>query len=339
MTAPGAPSGTRLVDVVIITRNEAAHIGRCIESVLSAIASRFGDARIVVIDSNSHDDTTEIASRYRVGVYRYRARRMTAAAGRWIGLHQVQARYVLYLDGDCLLVPQWLEEAVDTMEASPSVGVICGARQNAYDRSGGVDIHDAGSSLGGTALYRAQALAIAGGFNPFIVGSEEQELAARLEARGFQLHTTSALMSVHHTTPRESAWGIWRRWRSGMQGGPGQVLRIALSDGLFLPHARRFNRYLTTFAYLAVGALFALAAPWHPRPFLAWLVVGGAVFALLSWRLRSLHAAGFVVADWVSVALASFRGFVETPRARETFEYTLDTLDVSDAPSASAGAR
>jgi glycosyltransferase involved in cell wall biosynthesis len=323
-----AATPRRTVDVVIIARNEATRIAACIESVLSATASRFQDSRVVVVDSNSEDGTAAIAARYPVKVYRYRARRMTAAAGRWIGFQQTNARYVLFLDGDCELVPSWLELAVDTMDETPTAGVICGARQNAYLRPDGIELHDAGTDLGGTALYRSEALISTKGFNPFIIGGEEQELAARIEAHGFQLLATEALMSVHHTAPKESVPGIWRRYRSGMQSGPGQVLRISLADGLFIHHARRFDRYILTALYLVAGiAAVLVALEGHPAAFTDWVLIGLVVFMVLWWRRRSLHEAAFIAADWVSVAIGGIRAFFRTPPPREAFDYTLESID------------
>ncbi len=324
---------TRRLGIVIITRNEAARVGKCIESVLAATAKNFSDADVVIVDSDSQDETTAVAARYPVRVFRYRASRMSAAAGRWIGLKQVDARFILFLDGDCELVPDWLEVAMAEMEATPTAGVICGARRNVYDGPNGVEVEDAGCDLGGTALYRQEALMRSKGFNPFIIGSEEQELSVRLQASGFTSLRTLHLMSIHNTAKKESMAGMWRRFRSGMQSGPGQVLRVAIKDGLFIKHARRFDRYILTFIYLVLGicvAIFAILG--HPRPFEEWIVVGVAAFLLLGWRRRSLGEAAFIVTDWVSVAVGSFRTFVRRPASPDEFRYTIEAVRSDAAP-------
>ncbi len=323
-----APAGSaRTLGVVIITRNEAARIGKCIESVLAAIGESFAGADVVVVDSDSTDETTTIAARYPVRVFRYKSPQRSAAAGRWIGLKQLRTEYVLFIDGDCEIVPGWLELAVARMEAESDVGVICGSRRNAHLEDGVARLSNGGNDLGGTALYRHEALARCDGFNPFIIGSEEQELCVRLEAHGFRALRTSEPMSVHHTAKKESIAGMWRRHRSGMQSGPGQVLRIALRDGLFMKHARRFDRYIVTFLYLALGvATVALAVAGYRRPLQAWVVVGVAGFLLLAWRRRSLPDATFIVADWVSVAIGSFRTFLRRPALPDEFAYTLESV-------------
>ncbi|MCC6848710.1 MAG: glycosyltransferase [Deltaproteobacteria bacterium] len=325
MSAPMV--ATRELGVVIITRNEATRIARCIESILQATARSFADTDIVVVDSDSSDDTTTIASRYPVRVFRYRARRMSAAAGRWIGSQHVDGRYILFIDGDCELVPGWLETAIAHMETDATAGVICGARRNAHVENGRVEVSDGGNDLGGTALYRRDALVRCKGFNPFIVGSEEQELRVRLEACGFHARQTMDPMSVHHTGKKESIAGMWRRHRSGMQSGPGQVLRVALRDGLFRQHAQRFDRYLLTFVFLASGVIATVLALFgHDRPIEEWAVVGIAGFLLLAWRRRSMRDAGFIILDWISVAVGSAWTFVKPPRAHEEFVYTLERV-------------
>ncbi|HEY2387126.1 MAG TPA: glycosyltransferase family A protein [Candidatus Binatia bacterium] len=332
-------AGTRTLDVVVIARNEAARIEACIASVLAATRERFTDAQVVIVDSDSTDGTAAIAAKHPVHVYRYRARRMTAAAGRAIGFKQTAARYVLFVDGDCQLVPGWLELAIATMDDAPNAGVICGSRRNAYAGADGNEFEDAGDSLGGTALYRAAAFVGTGGFNPFIIAGEEQELAARIAAAGFQLLRTRAPMSVHNTDRKESPSGIWRRCRSGMQGGPGQVLRAAWRDGLFWHHARRYNRYVLTALDLGVGlACLALALTGRPAALAAWAAIWILLFLVLAARRRSLREAAFIVADWISVAAAGSLAFLRAPARPETFEYELERIDRA-RPVSLAGVR
>jgi glycosyltransferase involved in cell wall biosynthesis len=51
-----------MLSVIIITKNESAHIGSCLQSVLWA-------DEIIVLDSGSEDDTVEICKRYTDGVF------------------------------------------------------------------------------------------------------------------------------------------------------------------------------------------------------------------------------------------------------------------------------
>jgi glycosyltransferase involved in cell wall biosynthesis len=74
-----------MLSVVIITKNEAGHIGRCLESVAWA-------AEIVVLDSGSEDDTVAICRQYTDKVYQtdwsgfgiQKQRAVDKAKGDWI---------------------------------------------------------------------------------------------------------------------------------------------------------------------------------------------------------------------------------------------------------------
>lgn len=321
--------------IVIITRNEAAHIAMCIESVLRATAAFPTKPDVVVVDSDSSDATTTIAVRYPVRVFRYQAAPTSAAAGRWIGTRLTNAPFVFFLDGDCQLSEGWLEVALAKLSADSTLGVICGTRYNIVN--GVTDTANATAALGGSALYRRVALERSGGFNPFIIGGEEHELRVRLEAHGYRALSTRELMSLHHTMKKETPRGMWRRYRTGMQGGPGQVLRVALRDGLFLQQARYFDRYVGTAAYLLIGILtFLLAISVSALPAILWALVGVGAALMLVWRRRSAREAVFIVLDWVSVAIASIRSFARHPHRPDDFAYNLEEVRPFVSSSTSA---
>jgi len=62
-------SARRLLSIVIITRNEARNVARCIESVLEA-ASLFQDTQVILVDSASTDETCDIAQGNPISVVR-----------------------------------------------------------------------------------------------------------------------------------------------------------------------------------------------------------------------------------------------------------------------------
>jgi len=276
---------------------------------------------VVLVDSDSDDDTTEVAAQFPIEIYRYRCMPRSAAAGRRIGTALLTCRYVLFLDGDSVLDPAWLPPALALLEADAGLGVVYGRRRAAHEGVAADYVEtDADTDeirLGGNALYRRAALDAAGGFNPWLRAEEEGELLARLRAVGFTARATPALMITHHATPRDTVSGQWRRVARGMSIGAGQVLRAALADGLVGAHLRRFNRYLVTLAYLLVGLLLlgwrlAGGGGW---PLLVWS--GGGVAAFLGlwlrrWRLRS---ALYLSGEWLIGAVGLAVGFASRRRA------------------------
>src|SRR3954469_18147895 len=130
--------------------------------------------------------------------------------------------------------------------------------------------------LGGNALYRAAALRETGGFNPYLVADEEGELLGRIILCGYHAVSTDDVMFVHYTLAKTSVAGFLRRLRRGLYRGNGQTLRAAASQGMFVYHVRRLNRYPMTLAYLFAGlgsASMAIVLR-QPVPLVVWTLSG-----------------------------------------------------------------
>lgn len=99
--------------ILVITRDEAAHIGRCLDSV-KALATE-----MVVVDSYSTDDTVEIA----------RSRGATVVVRRWAGysaqkqfaLDQLDTDWVLWIDADEAVSPELARELRVVLESGEPV--------------------------------------------------------------------------------------------------------------------------------------------------------------------------------------------------------------------------
>ena len=102
---------THDTSAVVITRNQAWNVDRLLGSVLREPSIR----EVVLVDSASTDKTIESALRFPVRVIQLRPdQRLSAAAGRHVGLMHTTGAQVLFLDGDTELHPGWLERAIDS---------------------------------------------------------------------------------------------------------------------------------------------------------------------------------------------------------------------------------
>lgn len=317
--------------VVVITRNEALHIDACLRSI-SQVVKVFPETPVVVIDSDSIDGTVAIAASHPVTVYRYRAPRLTAAAGRRIGFEKVDAEYVLFLDGDCTVEVDWVQSAVAVMDKLSGVAVVYGKRRAVFEEvPKGFRVANAAieeSPLGGNALYRSKALREVGGFNPFIIGEEEAELLGRIEAAGYGAIRKSGVMITHYSRARDNLQELGRRHRLGHTKGPGQVLRVSISNGLFAHQARRFSRLLQAFGFLWCGVILAIVGVISGEPAfpLAWVAAATLGFIGLWFRQRRLRTAVYTVLEWVIVSIGIVVGFVESPKKLKTFQVQIDLL-------------
>ncbi|MCZ7679546.1 MAG: hypothetical protein M5U28_12595 [Sandaracinaceae bacterium] len=99
-------------------------------------------------------------------------------------------------DGDCEVVPGWLETARARLEERGELAVVCGRRRERRPRASGVSnllcdvewdtpIGDA-RACGGDAMMRLDALLSVGGFDETLIAGEEPELCVSLRRAGWK---------------------------------------------------------------------------------------------------------------------------------------------------------
>lgn len=113
-----------LVSVTLVTYNSGRFIKRCLESVL---AQRYLLKEVIVIDNSSTDGTIDIldqfADRVRI-VYNEENIGFAAAQNQAIGLSS--GEWVLTLNPDVLLMPNFIQSLVDAGNRDPQIGTVCG---------------------------------------------------------------------------------------------------------------------------------------------------------------------------------------------------------------------
>ncbi|MBI3576784.1 glycosyltransferase family 2 protein [Candidatus Gottesmanbacteria bacterium] len=108
------------ISAIILAKNEAARIGKCLESV------SWADERIV-IDNGSTDDTAKIAKR--LGARVINSSEKSFAERRNLGLKESKGDWVLYVDADEIVTPELAKE-IQTLK-QPAAGYFI-RRKNFY---------------------------------------------------------------------------------------------------------------------------------------------------------------------------------------------------------------
>lgn len=276
-----------LVSVVIIGRNEGQRLVRCLESVTAMRREGFR-VEILYVDSASTDGSPEQARRRGAGVIAVRPERPSAATGRNAGWHAATGDYVLFLDGDTLLHPDFVSHALAAMR-DPTVAIAWGHRRelhpeaSIYNRVLDLDwVYPPGPAefCGGDALVRRSVLVAVGGFDATLIAGEEPEMCRRIRARGGRILHLDLPMTGHDLAiTRFSAY--WRRaFRAGHAYAEVADRFRNTDDPLWLRDARRNQAH--ALALIASGCLLALSPVW---PGLA-PAVGGALVALVARTYR-----------------------------------------------------
>lgn len=109
------------VSVVVLTKNSAATIGKCLDSVLSQTVK---PDEIVVVDGASRDGTLEIVRKYPV--------RLVAEPGlgyghaRNVGVENSEGDIVFFIDSDCYAEPDWIEKMLPHFDGDASTAGVTG---------------------------------------------------------------------------------------------------------------------------------------------------------------------------------------------------------------------
>ncbi|NEY89704.1 glycosyltransferase family 2 protein [Tabrizicola oligotrophica] len=210
-------TGKDQLDAVVIGRNEGARLVACLASLAGRVR------RLVYVDSGSTDGSIEAARAQGATVVALdMSQPFTAARARNAGLAALAddpPAFVQFVDGDCVVQPDWLDAALAAFAAHPRAVVVCGRRRERFPQ---VSVYNAladrewdtpvGLALacGGDALMRFDAVQAVGGYAATLIAGEEPDLCLRLRAAGGEVWRIGAEMTLHDAAmTRFSQW--WRR--------------------------------------------------------------------------------------------------------------------------------
>jgi cellulose synthase/poly-beta-1,6-N-acetylglucosamine synthase-like glycosyltransferase len=210
-----------LISIVVIGRNEGLRLARCFESIASM--SSVGLTELIYVDSDSRDDSINVAKRAGARVISLSASRPTAAAGRNAGWQVADAPLILFLDGDTVLDRDFVARSV-TEFTNPGVAVVFGNRRETNTSSlfnrildldwapakRGVSMH-----CGGDALIRKEVLKKVGGYDEHLIAGEEPDMCRRIRSLGFLVLHVDLPMTGHDL----AISSISQYWRRAVRSG------------------------------------------------------------------------------------------------------------------------
>lgn len=292
------------IGVVVIGRNEG---NRLKESLLSVLEK----TTVVYVDSGSTDDSVQLAQSLGVNVVELDLSiPFTAARARNAGFsHLLQINpnieFVQFVDGDCVVVPGWLEVALMELQAAPDVVVVCGRRReefptnSVYNRLCDVEWNTPvgeAKACGGDSMMRVAAFKKVGGFNPGLIAGEEPELCVRLRKEGGRILRINADMTLHDA--KIIHFSQW--WKREIRNG------YAYAEGVWLHGTSRDRHWLRESFRCWFWALFLpllTVIGLIPTQGLS-VVLLGIVYASLAYKVyRMTKNKGFQSKDAISYAL------------------------------------
>jgi len=110
-----------MVSIIIPTYDNARYLGRTIES---ALGQDHVDREVIVVDDGSTDETPEVLARYEGRIRAVRQPNAGVSTARNHGLSLARGEYVVFLDGDDVLLPDKLSAQLAVIETHPHLGYV-----------------------------------------------------------------------------------------------------------------------------------------------------------------------------------------------------------------------
>ena len=274
--------------IVVIGRNEGERLLACLRSV------RALGCPVVYVDSGSADGSLERAAALcDLALALDPTRPFSAARARNEGLNALLAarpelRSIQFLDGDCTLLPGWLDAAEQAMTADPGRAIVVGPLRERHPeasdynrlcalewRSTPGDLSNFGA-LGGIMFVRVEAFVRVGGFNEQVIAGEDSEFGVRVALAGFKVTKIAAEMATHDADIRR--FGQW--WRRAVRGGHAIGQRFSLHGRGAMRDCARERRSVLVWGMALPVTILALAPATHG---LSLLLAGG--YAVLGQRI------------------------------------------------------
>ena len=259
-----AAASVASVGVVTIGRNEGDRLVRCLESLRTHLP---GHIPIVYVDSGSSDDSVYEARRRNADVVSLdMSVPFTAARARNAGFERLmaiapQTQYVQFIDGDCELLPGWMNAATEYLAHHPETAIVFGRLRERFphastynqlaDMEWNVPVGQV-LACGGISLMRTAVLKAANGFNPQLICGEEPELCIRIKRAGWNIQCIDSEMAMHDMDMHR--FGQW--WKRSVRGG----WAVAQGCDMYGRAAERykFKAHISGWVWGAVLPLIAL---------------------------------------------------------------------------------
>ncbi|UJP04877.1 MAG: glycosyltransferase [Nitrosomonas sp.] len=315
------------LSILIKALNEEVLIASCLEAALAE--TQHIDSEVILVDSLSSDRTVDIARHYPVRIVQFSKKNdCGCASAAQLGYQFAKGEFLYLLDGDMVLQPGFLAQALDYLESHPDVAGVAGklvdtsintlADKRRVHAAAALQQAQEVATLGGGGLYRRHAVESVNYLaHRWLPACEEAELGARLRANGWRLVRLPQI-AVSHTGHAESSFQMLKRlWRNRRMHAYGMYLRTAFGQPwwrfcvrhtwfVFAAPALHITA-LTITAVIAYLTVITLAPAFVIAECLVWVVA----IAVLAVRKKSLPDALLSVYAWNLYAIAAALGAMQ----------------------------
>lgn len=275
------------VSIIIPSLNVSSYIGHCLEALtkLDYPKDRF---EIIIVDNGSTDNTLEIVRRYGAKVFIKRS--ATISTLRNLGAKNAGGEILAFIDGDCVVSPNWLNIAVETIERENLVGV--GSWYRLPPNAGLIekiwDVHLKPKITYGPVTWLPSSnfiifrkvFEVVSGFDESLITGEDYDICNRLAQKRMRLFSAPELSVIHLRNPKSlKEFFVKEFWR-----GKGAVQMLVAH----LPKVR-FTKTIVFALAVFVLSLSSVVS------IVSWTVAGKKLIFLNSLMMLSLLLIGLTI--------------------------------------------
>jgi glycosyltransferase involved in cell wall biosynthesis len=249
--------------MLICTHNKARLLDRALESIADQVLPQAAVWEVLVVENRCTDHTREVVRRWARDERIPRLRcvsepRLGVAFARKRGLQESEGRLVGFVDDDCLLAPDWAEQALRFARVHPRAGAFGGrnelsweapptriaelygeslARQDLGDGPREMPVNGWRMPVGAGLVLRREAIATSGWVDRGVLrarhprnlgAGEDAEIALRIRSAGWQVWYSPELRLRHVIPPGRMTLRYLRRLHRGF--GRADVFLRALAS-------------------------------------------------------------------------------------------------------------
>ena len=288
-------SNLPLVSIVVPVRNEEKNLPRLLDSIKKLDYSQ-NKFELIIVDGYSTDETVKIAKRFGAKIFKNPGK--IRSTGCQIGVSKAQGEFIAFTDADCSVPSGWLKGLLGPFKTK-NIAAVGGPNVTPKDdtlfakaagealwllaRTGsrygfsGQKVVEIYHNPGCNVIYRKKAIQSVGGFNPYLLTCEDEELDFRLRQTGYKLLFTPNVVVDHYRRPtyrkiyiqayrfaigRSLAIKMHWKMASWFHFGPTLLLLSLLASSLPVAGLLSVFFYPAAF-YLAAVSLAFLTASWY----------------------------------------------------------------------------
>lgn len=260
------------MDIIICTYNNATLLNRTLHAIAAQVVSKSRSWSVLVIDNNCTDETAAVIEQHIQtqkipGLRRIVEMKQGLTYARLCGIRNTTSDWIAFVDDDCLLSENWVENAIQFATSHSNCGAF-----------GGKIILD-WETLPSPQLIKHSAV---------FAACDRGNVAKQLEQRTF--HIPGAGLVVSRTALEQSGWLeqqflIGREGKTLTAGDDSEIVLRIRNAGYqlwynpdcvlyhFIPDRRMSEAYLAKVTYgMGIAAPYIAGLQWR-RSYLLWLVV------------------------------------------------------------------